>query len=126
MKKLLIVVLALSVAVAFSGMAFAQNPPAQAPAKAPAKTTTHHAKTPKVVHKSMKGAVVSTDQTANTIVVKGAGKKGAEMTFNVDPAAKITLKKKAAKLADLVAGTKVYVKYTVADSKNVASEIMGK
>lgn len=115
MKKLLTLALALAVAVSFSGAAFAAHS-----SKPMAKMAAAHKK---VSYKTFKGSVVSVDQTANTIVVKGAGKKATEETFSVAPSTRLSLKKKAAALADFVAGTKVSVSYSVDNGKNVASAI---
>jgi Cu/Ag efflux protein CusF len=115
MKKILTVALALSMAAAFSGMAFAAR--AARASKPMAHMTAVHKK---VAYKMFKGSVVSVDPTANSIVVKG--KKGEE-TFAVGPTTKLTLRKKAATLADFVAGTKVSVSYSVDNGKNVASAI---
>ncbi len=103
-KKSIALILALVVAFAFSAIAFAQT---AAPKTAAAPVKTH----------TMKGAVVSVDAIANTILVKG---RKAEQTFQVDPTAKIMINKKEVKLADVKKDTKVVVTYKVVDGKKVA------
>ena len=112
-KKSIALILALIVAFAFSAIAFAQTAAPKTAAEpqqkaAPAKTHT------------MKGAVVSVDAIANTLVVKG---KKAEKTFQLDPSAKIVINKQEVKLADLKKDTKVVVTYKEENGKNVATAI---
>jgi len=116
MKKSIALILALVIAFAFTGMVFAQ---ASAPTKAQANKATPQKK---VALKTFKGAVVSVDAIANSMVVKG---KKAEMTFQVDPAAKIVIAKKECKLADIKTGIKVTVTYKVEGDKNIATAIKG-
>ena len=163
MKKVMVLVLSIAVALAFASMVIAQtNPPAKAPAvskatppakampakemktgasmadtattktttttttkpvaKAPATTTTTTTTTKTVAPKVRKltGTVVSVDAVANTIVVKV---KDTEKTFTLDPAAKIMIAGKEAKLADIQKDAKVTVVYKFDGKKRVALAI---
>jgi len=73
--------------------------------------------------KSMKitGEVVSVDTTANIVILKA--QKG-EMTFTVDKETRIMAGRQQMTLADLKAGTKLTVKYSVVDGKNVAKRLV--
>ncbi len=109
-KRSIALILSLVLAFAFSAIAFAQTTapkPAAEPQQKATAVKTH----------TMKGAVVSVDAIANTIVVKG---KKATQTFQVDPTAKIVINTKEVKLADVKKDTKVLVTYNVVDGKNVA------
>ena len=128
MKKNLILVLSLLVMVCFAGMVFAQASTPASPAKPKTETVKATTAEKAPAHKKVAparciGTVVSVDPTANTIIVKE--KKG-EQTFQVDPAAKIMINKKEAKLADLAKDMKVAVSYKIVDSKKVATAIMEK
>jgi hypothetical protein len=137
MKKLTLV-LCVVVAMAFTGMVFAQTAtppvkqtpaqpmvkpaekpaPAPAPAKAaPEKPAVKPAAVKKMGAKKITGMVVSVDAVANTIVVKG---KKAEMTFEVGATTKIMIAGKEAKLADLNKDTKVTVAYKMEGKKKLA------
>ena len=149
MKKVMVLVLSIAVALAFASMVIAQtNPPAKAPAVSkatppakamPAKemktgasmadtaTTKTTAAKPAAVAKpavpkvrKLTGTVVSVDAVANTIVVKV---KDTEKTFTLDPAAKIMIAGKEAKLADIQKDAKVTVVYKFDGKKRVALAI---
>ncbi len=100
MKKYILAAITLA---AFSGMSFAQQPPAAAPAAAPAKMAKPAAKHAKVVVENFAGDISAIDAATNEITVKDA--KGVEKKFAVE----------AAKLAGLTQGEKV--KVTVKDGK---------
>jgi hypothetical protein len=147
MKKGLVIVLSVLVALVFASMVMAQaNPPAKAPAPTkmvkPAATkadTTAAAAAAKPVMKEnkpmaatkpappkerkMMGTVVSVDAVANTIVVKI---KDQERTLTLDPAAKVMIAGAEGKLADLQKDAKVTVMYKFENKKRVALSIMGK
>jgi Cu/Ag efflux protein CusF len=113
MKKVLMIVLAVLIGVAFVTTVFAQEkkdakPAAAAPAPEKAKEGVKK-EAPKA--QDFKGEFVSIDEKAKTIVAKD--EKG-EMTFDV---AKIK------KMAKFAAGDKIVVKYTEKDGKNVASSV---
>lgn len=120
MKRLGGALVAILVALAFMGLAFAQAPakPAEKPAPAAPAKPAEPAKPAAPVEKPMKpkratGEVVSADPAMKTLVVKVKDK---ELTFSVT--------EKAAKaLADLKPGDKVMVRYTEADGKLTASAI---
>jgi|GEM_PF-5851422 len=149
MKKVMVLVLSIAVALAFASMVIAQtNPPAKAPAVSkatppakamPAKemkmgasmadtaTTKTTAAKPAAVAKpavpkerKLTGTVVSVDAVANTIVVKH---KDLDKTFTLDPAAKIMIAGKEAKLADIQKDAKVTVVYKFDGKKRVALAI---
>lgn len=113
MKKVLMIVLAVLIGVAFVTTVFAQekkdvNPAAAAPAPEKAKVGVKK-EAPKA--QGFKGEFVSADEKAKTVTAKD--EKG-EMTFDV---AKIK------KMAKFAAGDKMVVKYTEKDGKNVASSV---
>ena len=95
MKKVLMIVMALIISVAFVTTVMAQDKPKG---------------------KSWVGEVVSVDTAAKTVVAKN--KKG-EMTFDVS-AAKFA---KNVKFEDLKAGDKIAVKYETKDGKNMATGV---
>lgn len=134
MKKILTATLVLVVTVAFSGMALAQmggmgqSGQSTMPGMSSGSTTEPMQNAPAKTMKKMasmmfRGSVVSVDPNANTIVVKGIGKKGMEKTFSVDPAAKLMMNKKTAMLSEYTAGTKVAVTYKMDNDKMVATAI---
>ncbi len=112
-KKSIALILALVVAFAFSAIAVGQT-------TAPKTVGESQPKAAAVKTHTMRGSVVSVDAIANTIAVKG---KKAEVTFQVEPAAKIMIKKKEVKLADVKKDSKVVVTYKVVDGKKVATGI---
>lgn len=138
--KNILAILSVFIILAFAGMVCAQvNPPqkdnpvqkssssqqteitktqtTQSTQSAPAaKAATTKPKPPMMV-----GTVVSVDSVANTIVVKG---KKTDVTFDVDPAAKIMMGKKAVKLTELPKDTKVSVVYMMDGTKKVAKSIV--
>ena len=116
MRKSIALVLALVFAFVLSGVVFAAE--TAAPSKPAAATKTETQKP--AAEKIFKGKVVSVDAIANTIVVKG---NKAEATFQVDPAAKIVINKKEAKLADIKKDQKVAVTYKEEGGKKVAVKI---
>lgn len=145
MKKVLVLVLSIAIALAFASMVIAQtNPPEKAPAVSkttPPAQTTPPAATPNTAApmakpavpakaeaakpavpkmRKLTGTVVSVDAVANTIVVKV---KDAEKTFTLDPAAKIMVAGKEAKLADITKDAKVTVVYKFDGKKRVAVAI---
>jgi len=121
MKKVLMVVLAVLISVAFVTTVFAQakpeakqaDKPATAPEKAPApeKKADKPEKKAAPKAKTFKGEFVSMDAAAKTIVAKDA--KG-EMTFDVAGVKKI---------AEFKAGDKVMVSYMEKDGKMVAKTV---
>jgi hypothetical protein len=117
MKKVLMLVLAIIIGVAFVTTVYAADekkapatdkPAAAAPEK-PAKDKAVE-KAKKAGVKKFEGEFVSKDDAAKTIVVKGE----TEMTFDV---AKAKMGKKVA------AGDKVVVVYTEKDGKNIAKSV---
>jgi hypothetical protein len=72
----------------------------------------------KVAHKQITGEVTAVDANANTITVKS---KKAEATVTVNEKTKFMPKGKT--IADVMAGEKVQVKYTVADGQNTAKSV---
>ena len=103
MKKVLMFVCAVVIAVAFAATGFAQAPPAAAPEKAAPAPAVEKAK----MH-HFTGEVTAMDMAAKTLTVKG--KKG-DMTFDVTDA-KMKGEPKA--------GDKVVVRYMEKDGKMVA------
>jgi osmotically-inducible protein OsmY len=99
MKKVLMIVMALMISVAFVAMVMAQDKPAA-----------------KAKSMSWAGVVVSVDTAAKTVVAKN--KKG-EMTFDVS-AAKFA---KNLTVEDLKAGDKIAVKYEAKDGTNMATGV---
>ena len=138
MKKVMVLVLSIAVALAFASMVLAQsNPPrvvkdsttttttttTSKPIAKPATTTTTTTTTTKTVapkERMIKGTVVSVDAVANTIVVKY---KDSDKTFTLDPAAKIMIAGKESQLADIQKDAKVTVVYKYDEKKRVALAI---
>lgn len=115
MKKSIVLLLVPVVALALTGLVWAQTEMPYG---------THSRMTG--MHKVMEGTLVSLDAVANTIVVKT---KAGEETFHVEPNAKIMMGKKVAKLAELSKDTKVTVMYKTEGASKMATEIkahMGK
>ena len=106
MKKVVMFVCAVVIAVAFAATGFAQAPPAAAPEKAAPAPAVEKAK----MH-HFTGEVTAMDMAAKTLTVKG--KKG-DMTFDVTDA-KMKGEPKA--------GDKVKVAYTKKDGKIVAKYV---
>jgi glucose/arabinose dehydrogenase len=105
------------------------KPPEKQPATNPASSTTakpvnqpvaKQAAKPKMVEKMIKGEVVSVDAVANTITVKY---KNIDRIFDIDPAAKITLAGKEAKLADVPKNSQVTIVYKKDGNKRIALAI---
>lgn len=150
MKKVLVLVLSVAIALVFASMVIAQtNPPEKVPSVSktvpPAQTTPQQtpntaapmakpatpakpavpakAAHPKPVvpkERMIMGTVVSVDAVANTIVVKY---KDVDRTFMLDPAAKIMVAGQEAKLADIQKDAKVTVVYKMDGKKKVALAI---
>ncbi|HVO76994.1 MAG TPA: hypothetical protein VMT60_03330 [Candidatus Bathyarchaeia archaeon] len=136
MKKGLVLVLSVLVALTFSGVILAQQNPPEKTAPAPVrpdapdkvapqfdeKMSAPNAKpmTTKPKEKTMTGTVVSIDEVASTIIVKVKGK---ERTFVLDPAVKVTIDGADAKLADLQKDAKVTIVYKSENKKKVALAI---
>lgn len=113
MKRILTLLVALTVAVAFGGMTFAaEEKKAAEPAKAEAKNPC----AAKTVAKG-RGEVTAVDANAKTITVKT--KKG-EVVISISDASKITVDKQTKSLADVKVGDKV--KVTVAKSAKKAEK----
>jgi len=116
MKKVLMLVLAIIIGVAFVTTVYAAEekkaPATEKPAAAPEKPAKEKAveKAKKAGMKKFEGEFVSKDDAAKTIVVKGE----TEMTFDV---AKAKMGKKVA------AGDKVVVAYVEKDGKNIAKSV---
>ena len=116
MKKVLMLVLAIIIGVAFVTTVYAADdkkaPATDKPAAAPEKPAKEKAveKAKKAGMKKFEGEFVSKDDAAKTIVVKGE----TEMTFDV---AKAKMGKKVA------AGDKVVVVYAEKDGKNIAKSV---
>jgi hypothetical protein len=105
LKRLLTIVLAIIISVAFVTTVFAQakSTPAQTSEKVPEK---------KIVSKTFKGELVNVDVATKTITAKDA--KG-EMTFDVAG---------IKKMVELKAGEKIMVMYTEKDGKMVAKTVV--
>jgi hypothetical protein len=116
MKKVLMLVLAIIIGVAFVTTVYAAEekkaPATDKPVAAPEKPAKEKAveKAKKAGMKKFEGEFVSKDDAAKTIVVKGE----TEMTFDV---AKAKMGKKVA------AGDKVVVVYAEKDGKNIAKSV---
>ncbi|MEK6599467.1 MAG: hypothetical protein AABY52_03880 [Deltaproteobacteria bacterium] len=98
MKKILVLLVALTVAVAFSAVTFADEAKKMEPAKAAA---------PAETVKAGSGTVTAVDAKAMTITVKT--KKG-EKVIAITDESKITVGKEAKSIADVKVGDKVKVK----------------
>jgi hypothetical protein len=133
--RVLIVILSAAVALTFAGIASAQTPDKESAVqqgKLPDKgelnkpmgevqpaPDAEHATKPKEM--KMMGSVVSVDAVANTMVVKG---KKADVTFSLDPAAKIMMAGKECKLADVAKNTPIVVRYRMDGKKMIATGVM--
>lgn len=113
MKKILALMAALMMVVAFGGLTFAEE---GKKAEEPAKATKKAAE--KV--KQLTGEVTAVDTKANTVTVKG--KKG-ESTCEVTADTKITAGKEAKTLADVKVGDKVTCKHVEKDGKSVCKSL---
>jgi len=123
MKKLVLLLLC---GLMMSSLCIAQpvetagNPAAASEKKAPAKK----AKKKKAAAKSLSGTVVSIDAEAKTIVLTVKKKKvESQETVSLDENTKIKKAKNDIALADIVAGDKVNVRYTVKDGAKVAKSV---
>ena len=132
--KSILAILSVFIILAFAGMVCAQdNPPTKENSvqKTSSSTQTEITKTqttpaPKAAPTKpkppmMRGTVVSVDSATSTVVVKG--QKG-DVTFDVDPAAKIMMGQKAVKLTELPKDTMVKVIYKMDGTKKVAKSIV--
>ena len=115
MKKVLMLVLAIIIGVAFVTTVYAAEekkaPATEKPAAAPEKPAKEKAveKAKKAGVKKFEGECGSKDDAAKTIVVKGE----TEMTFDVAKA----------KMGKVAAGDKVVVAYVEKDGKNIAKSV---
>lgn len=112
MKRTLIVIVCVTVALAFAGMVLAEANPT-------GKKTTPRA--PMVNKKKMMGIVESVDPIANTIVLRS---KNNDIIFSVDAAAKILKGGRECRLADIRVDSRATVFYTGGGKKRVAVEII--
>ena len=112
MKRTLIVIVCVTVALAFAGMVLAEaNPGAnQAVSKAPM-----------VNKKKMMGIVESVDLAANAIVLRSKDKN---IIFSVDPTAKILKGGRECRLADIRVDSRATIFYRGGGKKRVAVEII--
>jgi len=111
MKKIIMVVLAALISVAFVTTVFAGAKPADKPVAAASEKSPAPEKKAAPKSKTFKGEFVSMDAAARTIVVKD--EKG-EMTFDIAGVKKV---------AEFKAGDKVMVAYTEKDGKMVAKAV---
>jgi hypothetical protein len=126
MRRVVNVVTAAAVVMAFSSMVFAQaaTPKAAPTAKPAAKAEAAQAAKPVKAEATEKAAKVE------KLTVKGEGKYDeatktltvGDKTFTLAPNARVTMGAKAATAADAT-GKNVMVTYTVVDGKNVASKV---
>jgi hypothetical protein len=112
MKRTLIVVVCVTVALAFAGMVLAEANP-------DAKQTM--SKAPMVNKKKMMGIVESVDPAANTIVLRSKDK---DIVFSVDATAKILKGGRECRLADIRVDSRATVFYTGGGKKRVAVQII--
>ena len=112
MKRTLIVIVCVTVALAFAGMVLAE-----------ARTTGKKsmAQAPMVNKKKMMGIVESVDLAANAIVLRSKDKN---IVFSVDPTAKILKGGRECRLADIRVDSRATVFYTGGGKKRVAVEIV--
>lgn len=123
MKKLVIFLLSIALIVTFAGLSMAQEKkPAEPAKKAESAKKAEKEKPAKVLR--ITGEVKAVDAAAKTItIVKKVKDKMVETVVTVDDKTAITLGKEKKTLADVKAGDKVTVKYTVVDKKNVAKSV---
>ena len=112
MKRTLIVIVCVTVALAFAGMVLAEANPG-------AKQTM--SKAPMVNKKKMMGIVESVDPIANTIVLRS---KDNDIIFSVAATAKILKGGRECRLADVRVDSRATVFYTGGGKKRVAVEII--
>jgi hypothetical protein len=112
MKRTLIVIVCVTVALAFAGMVLAE-----------ARTTGKKsmAQAPMVNKKKMMGIVESVDPIANTIVLRS---KDNDIIFSVDATAKILKGGRECRLADIRVDSRATIFYTGGGKKRVAVEII--
>jgi hypothetical protein len=105
MKRNPILFFLVALSFALSGMACGQSPP--------------QAKAPEITYHEFTGIVTTIDTAALTINVK---KGTQEQTFSVDGNTTIKLKREY-RLAQIPAGSKVFVRYKDDDGKNLAVRV---
>ena len=112
MKRTLIVIVCVTVALAFAGMVLAE-----------ARTTGKKsmAQAPMVNKKKMMGIVESVDPIANTIVLRS---KDNDIIFSVDATAKILKGGRECRLADIRVDSRATIFYTGGGKKRVAVQII--
>jgi hypothetical protein len=112
MKRTLIVIVCVTVALAFAGMVLAQANPG-------GKQTM--SKAPMVNKKRMMGIVESVDPIANTIVLRS---KNNDIIFSVGVTAKILKNGRECRLADIKVDSRATIFYRGGGKKRVAVEII--
>jgi hypothetical protein len=112
MKRTLIVIVCVTVALAFAGVVLAEANPT-------GKKSTPQA--PMVNKKKMMGIVESVDPAANTIVLRSKDK---DIVFSVDVTAKILKGGKECRLADIRVDSRATIFYTGGGKKRVAVQIV--
>jgi len=112
MKRTLIVIVCVTVALAFAGMVLAEANPG-------AKQTM--SKAPMVNKKKIMGIVESVDPIANTIVLRS---KDNDIIFSVDATVKILKGGRECRLADIRVDSRATIFYRGGGKKRVAVEII--
>jgi len=118
MKKLILLVVLLTVAAFISGV-LAQPKPTEKPASAPAPAAPEKPKLEK-----FSGVIEKVDEVAKTFEVKQKVKKEEKtLAFTTDDKTKVTRGKETLSFSDLKKGTRVSIEYKKDGDKNVAVEI---
>ncbi|RPH76704.1 MAG: hypothetical protein EHM88_19170 [Candidatus Rokuibacteriota bacterium] len=122
MKRLIALMIGVTLIAGMTGSGLAQGQPAPTPAAPKEVKTAPEAKRPAAHNAS---GTVKTASADNLVVSgKAKGGKDAEWTFVVDPKTTVRKAGKDISAGDLAAGDPVHVRYHEAGGKNVADSVM--
>jgi hypothetical protein len=125
MKKMIFLVVMLTLVAFVSGVMAQPKPAPEKPAAAPAPAAPAKAKEMKAEKmQKFHGAIAKVDEMGKTVEVKGKVKKEEKsMTFVIDDATKITKGKETMKLGDLKEGMTASIEYKKEGDKMIAATI---
>jgi hypothetical protein len=125
MKKMILLVVMLTLVAFVSGVMAQPKPAPEKPATAPAPSAPAKAKEMKVEKmQKFSGAIAKVDEMGKMVEVKGKVKKEEKsMTFMINDATKITKGKETMKMADLKEGMTASIEYKKEGDKMMAATI---
>ena len=125
MKKLILLVVMLTMVAFVSGVVAQPKPAPEKPAAAPAPAAPAKAKETKPEKmQKFSGAIAKVDEMGKMVEVKGKVKKEEKtMTFMIDDATKITKGKETMKIGDLKEGMTASIEYKKEGDKMMAATI---